>query len=154
MCKCECGNKRNVWGCNLKSGKVFCCGCKRRGTGKDNYRFAGYEDISANYWLNLKKNAEIRNIDLEITKEIVWKQYIKQNRKCALSGQRISFADKTASVDRIDSNVGYIPSNIQIVHKIINIMKNKLQDEDFIYWCNLVAYNNVSWRMDNLNRIN
>jgi len=45
----------------------------------------------------------------------------------------------TASVDRIDSSIGYVMGNIQWVHKDINKMKSDFSQELFIAWCGLVA---------------
>jgi hypothetical protein len=45
----------------------------------------------------------------------------------------------TASLDRIDSKLGYIPGNIQWVHKTINRMKVNLPEEDFVYFCRLIT---------------
>ena len=41
----------------------------------------------------------------------------------------------------IDSTKGYIVGNIQWVHKDINIMKNDLDLDSFIYYCRLVNEN-------------
>ena len=67
--------------------------------------------------------------------------FLKQNRKCALTGQSIFFAkttrehdskQTTASLDRIDSNNGYIEGNVQWVHKKLNMMKQAMPDQEFI----------------------
>ena len=36
-----------------------------------------------------------------------------------------------ASIDRIDSSLGYVPGNVQVVSSIANIMKNSLSENDF-----------------------
>ena len=66
---------------------------------------------------------------------------IEQENKCALSGIEISFKNKTASVDRKDNNKGYDKSNIQLVHKDINLMRNKFTIEYFKNLCELVIRN-------------
>ena len=45
----------------------------------------------------------------------------------------------TASLDRIDSNKGYVTDNIQWVHKDINYMKSDLDEQQFIHYCRLVV---------------
>ena len=75
-----------------------------------------------------------------ITIEDAEHQLQKQNFKCALSGKELKISrfrqeDKTASLDRIDSNKGYIKGNIQWIHKDLNYMKNDLSQDDFIHWC-------------------
>lgn len=92
-----------------------------------------------------------RVIELSITLDDIWKQFLKQNKKCALSGIELKFPSSTkeyskyewtASVDRIDSKGGYTIDNIQIVHKKINTIKFDLSNEEFIEWCKLVVGHN------------
>jgi len=47
-----------------------------------------------------------------------------------------------ASLDRIDSSIGYVNDNVQWVHKDINMMKRIYTQEYFIYLCKLVSENN------------
>lgn len=49
---------------------------------------------------------------------------------------------QTASLDRIDSNEGYIVGNVQWVHLVLNRMKSNLKETQFIEWCNLVVKHN------------
>ena len=48
----------------------------------------------------------------------------------------------TASLDRIDSNLGYVKGNVQWVHKHINVMKNIFNQDMFIFLCNQVTKTN------------
>ncbi len=48
---------------------------------------------------------------------------------------------KTASLDRIDSRLGYEPGNIQWVHKDVNQMKWHLSNDRFIEVCRAVVAN-------------
>ena len=61
-----------------------------------------------------------------------------QNGKCALSGVMFS-NDMPPSLDRIDSNNGYIVGNIQLIQIKINIMKSNLDQEEFINLCRLIT---------------
>jgi hypothetical protein len=89
--------------------------------------------------------AERRSLVFNITIEQAWDIYLKQNKRCALSGTLIVFSKpdegriQTASLDRIDSSKGYILENVQWVHKVLNKMKGKLSDNQFKFWCNLVT---------------
>ena len=76
----------------------------------------------------------------EITLEDIQETYEAQNKVCAFSGLPISFG-KEASVDRIDSSLGYTKDNIQIVHKRLNLMKQDIPNDEFIEWCIAVAKN-------------
>lgn len=106
-----------------------------------------YESISKNFWNNVKSGAKSRNLDFDITPEYIWFMYLKQNKKCSLSGIDIFFGknkkdETTASIDRIDNNLGYLINNVQIVHKKINAMKSNMSQSDFIYFCKMVGSNN------------
>jgi hypothetical protein len=50
----------------------------------------------------------------------------------------------TASLDRIDSSLGYVWGNVQWVHSVINDLKSNMAQEEFISWCQKVAAKNVS----------
>lgn len=110
----------------------------------------GYKLLSGDYWSMLKKGANNRNIPFNITIEEAYKKIENQNFKCALTGLDIKFkknttkgkkhdnTTKTASLDRIDSTKGYEIDNIQWVHKDVNIMKNKYNQDYFIKICKLI----------------
>lgn len=101
--------------------------------------------ISGRDWYQIKNQAIKRGIIFLITIDDVWDVYIKQNKKCALSGLDIKFKevgdanrDKTASLDRIDSTKGYEVGNIQIVHKTVNRMKWDSKEPDFLKFCEVI----------------
>lgn len=114
---------------------------------KNSSNWRGYEEISATYWKNLKNGAKTRDIDFLVTPEEAWNLYIKQDRKCALSGQPIGFErckNNTASLDRIDVTKPYVIGNLQWVHRDINFAKQSMNNEEFISMCKLVAEFNSS----------
>lgn len=78
-----------------------------------------------------------------ITITDVYNLWIHQDKKCALSGVIIGFNDDgnghTCSIDRIDSKKNYLLDNIQLVHKDINLMKNKFEQKYFIDMCKKIA---------------
>lgn len=140
-CECECGVKKTLHLASILHWGIKSCGCLK----KKLTRLKFHQEISRSYWNNLINKCIIHNYEITITIEDVWSKYLQQNRKCALTGLDISWGtfrkrtDQTVSVDRIDSNVGYRIDNIQLVHKIVNIMKGFLSNEEFICFCNAVA---------------
>lgn len=145
-CECDCGNKLNIRCSNLADGTTKSCGCSKKeftienNSGKKCSLFKGFEEISGRYWNHLKERAKNRKIEFNITIQDGWNQYIKQNRKCNLSGEKISFAISnsnrgTASLDRINSKMPYDKDNIQWVHKDVNLMKNRFDQIYFIETC-------------------
>jgi hypothetical protein len=88
-----------------------------------------------------KKSASQRNIVWDLTVETMFSSY---DGKCALTGWdlSISYSNCTASLDRIDCSKGYTLENIQWVHVMVNMSKNKYKLEKFIEMCKAVAENN------------
>jgi hypothetical protein len=74
-----------------------------------------------------------------------WDLFEQQGRKCALTGEPIELqrgtSPFTASLDRIDSDIGYIEGNVQWVHTDINIMKGVLSEARFCKLCEMVVSN-------------
>lgn len=142
-CQCSCGNEHIVRGSHLTAGTVYRCpSCKF--TAMRNPDAVG--DMSVLYWHQIINGATRRGLSVEVTHEEAYQKYLDQDRKCALSGVPIIFPPRsnrpelnTASLDRIDSSVGYTISNIQWVHKLINRMKMNLPDTEFVTWCKVVS---------------
>jgi hypothetical protein len=117
---------------------------RKRGSESPNWRGTG--KISSLLWNGIKGTALKRGWKFEITILDAWNQFQKQQGLCALTGIPLDLStfeghlsERTASLDRIDSQRGYEPGNIQWVYKSINLMKNNFLEADFIYWCRLVA---------------
>src|SRR5688572_16547565 len=94
-CRCVCGNIKITKGINLIRGDTKSCGCRKKldaPRGKNNKRFIGYEDISGTYWAALKTGAKTRQFCFSLKIEQGWELFIKQNKKCALSGIPLVFA--------------------------------------------------------------
>lgn len=86
-----------------------------------------------------KKNKVELNIDTKYLQELLE----KQNNLCALSKIKLDLnCKKQASIDRINPTLGYIKGNVQWVCNIINTMKFRHTQEEFINWCRkVVDYN-------------
>lgn len=113
-----------------------------------NHNWKGYECIPyswfSKYFIRRSKGKRIGNINIIQ----IYDLWIKQDKKCILSKLNIGWEDDpnfkqghTASIDRIDSSKEYTLDNIQLVHKDINLMKNKFSEEYFIKMCKLIAAN-------------
>ena len=109
------------------------------------------------YFNSIKSLASQRNIEFSLSLNDLQDLWLKQDKKCALTGVNISFGLEyetlknnyqrltnshkltTASLDRVDSTKGYTLDNIQWVEKNINIFKNALNNDDFIGLCRIVT---------------
>ena len=103
--------------------------------------------MTTSIWTYLKYNAEQRGWEWSLSPEYIWEQFESQGKRCALTGLELklprtsqdrSLGRWTASLDRIDSKRGYVPGNVQWIHKRLQPMKRALSDEEFVKWCGLV----------------
>jgi hypothetical protein len=138
--RCDCGNLVIIQACLF--GKYKTCGCIRLREGVNNPCYKGCDYVSKTYFTLIKSNAIKKNTEFNIGIEFLNDLLIKQNHRCALTNLPIkigsSKTETTASVDRIDSNKGYIVENVQWVHKDINRMKSDFDVDYFIFLCNQV----------------
>lgn len=124
------------------------CGHTHFRSGAESPLWEGHGEIGGNFLYKIKKSAESRGIEFKLTIEQIWDLFLKQNRKCKLSGLELKFKKShketnTASLDRIDSKKDYEIDNVQWVHKDVNIMKQDMSDENFIYYCGKVYENSL-----------
>lgn len=156
LCRCECGNTRIVRRSYLLLNRTKSCGCQRSIansiTGKRTIQFAieskrHFEgNLSGSLWRRILANAKLRNIEVSISQKYAWELFLKQNKKCALTGLELYLDPHyknritvTASLDRINSSIGYVDGNVQWVHKIINKMKGNLSESEFKLMCKKVT---------------
>lgn len=150
-CKCSCGKIISIRSNILKKQNSCKNCCSRQYVGK----------ISGHYFSGIKKGAKNRKggIEFDITKEQLWDLYQKQNGKCAYSGLDVDFGDTTyehqhgittASLDRINSDIGYVKENVQWVHKDINHIKWDLSENLFFYYIkNIIEFDKIFTKIKN-----
>lgn len=103
--------------------------------------WTGHGDISGRYWRSVTDGAKNRGIYIGITVSDAWDVFCAQDGKCIYTGQDIAFEpQRTASLDRRDSGLGYITDNVQWVHAAINRMKWKLPENDFLRIVYMVCF--------------
>jgi hypothetical protein len=143
VCICECGKTLEVTSSCLNPGNkrvIKTCGCERYLS-----MTTGTKNISGTYFNKIEGEASRRGKDFSITIDYLQKLWEKQDGKCYLSGVPIftvtgkRYHRQTASLDRIDSSIGYVEGNVQWVHKLVNIMKHTMSDLDFIDWCETIV---------------
>lgn len=86
------------------------------------------------------KELAARGLPTTVTLDEAFALFAHQGERCAYTGFQLTFhPEKTASLDRINSDKGYTLDNIQWVHKIVNIAKNSQSHEEFIAMCYAVV---------------
>ena len=96
------------------------------------------------------RNLLKRTKEVNITIDDLIEQWDKQNGICMFSGANLILSTYTkieknpiycASLDRIDSKLGYIKGNIRWVSRAINWMKNEMDDSQVWELCHLISDN-------------
>jgi hypothetical protein len=143
-CICECGGEKIIRTGSLVKNETNNCGCDVNGSWK------GFGEISGIKFYRIQRNAEVRDIKFELNIEQIWELFLKQNRRCALSGielfleKRFSSNDNnTASLDRIDSKKHYEINNVHWVHKDLNKMKMDFDLDYFLDFCKKITDYNL-----------
>lgn len=137
-CRCECGKKLIV--SNGALPRRLSCGCKHR---PPSYKCLPHWF----YHSRLKSCAKVRKLDFTVSMQYLGDLLEKQSGKCALTGWNIAISPNygkektTASLDRIDNFLGYVPDNVQWVHKIVNKMKREFSQSEFVSVCKAVSLN-------------
>jgi hypothetical protein len=124
----------------------------------------GVGNLTRSFYNYFRHMATKRGIEWAVSIDYLWDLAKQQEMKCALTGLDIVFPTisnlagghtfdaatqqrmakgfgnvAVASLDRLNSDLGYVPGNVQWLTKWANIMKNGLSQEEFVHLCHLVA---------------
>ena len=84
------------------------------------------------------------SVDWSITKTEVLSLWFMQEGKCAITGRPMTCVrgkgtvTTNASIDRIDSSLGYNIDNVHLVCSIVNLMKHQLTMDELYDWCEAI----------------
>ena len=147
LVRCRCGKEFLKGTASLTKparteGEVRSCGCYNPRPSQ--YGNAG--ELRGSFVGHFATSAKARGLSFTVTAAYLWELFLKQQRLCALTNVPLSVVKDTlapgvtlASLDCVDSDLGYEMGNVQWVHPTINMMKNVLPQATFIDWCRLVA---------------
>lgn len=138
--RCSCGTHKTIFGTHMLKGVTTHCGCK---TVKKSANWQGYKGVGKTYWNSLLRGARgekgRKPLEFNLTLEFIADLLEAQDYKCKLTGLPISAKEGTASLDRINSERGYLPDNVQWLHKDVNMMKRHYSQDYFVMLCQKVA---------------
>lgn len=87
-----------------------------------------------------RSGAKARGLVFDVNAVELYQIMIMQNWRCALSGQPIGVGpNANASLDRVDSGMGYTLDNVQWLHRDVNLMKQAFMQEYFVDTCRMIA---------------
>jgi hypothetical protein len=119
-----------------------CRACSNKTEGQNSHKGC-YKEIAHSWFNKISREAEARGLVFELSIEDIWTMLDEQQHKCKLSGVPIEFIRKangnTASVDRIDSTIGYLQSNVQLLHRDVNMMKQSFTQSYFLEMCGRIS---------------
>ena len=112
------------------------CAQKERGV-KDRIKNGGTKYLSINKYHKWERSAKSRNYEFNVSLEYLSDLYLSQNKKCAITGDYLNSLDE-ASLDRIDSSLGYVEGNVQWVTIQANLSKHVMTMEELYEFCKKV----------------
>lgn len=150
--RCQgCDAERDVDSASVRRQASGCPSCRGKSMSAQNSpHWRGGRHVPAYFVATAKKGLQRgRLIEWTLTYDYLDKVWEGQSGTCAYTGWPLVFGtcstEQTASLDRIDSSKGYVPGNVQFVHKDINLMKWSLSEQRFLSLCQAVVnYANIS----------
>jgi hypothetical protein len=112
--------------------------CYQSRSGSEAGRWKGFKELTGVFLGSYEAGARKRGLVWQVTPEQLWDLWITQDGKCAYTGRKLKHG-VDASIDRIDNKRGYLPDNVQWVHRDINRMKSDFDADHFIKLCREVA---------------
>lgn len=118
-----------------------------------------FEVRAIKIFFRYKKNAQVKNIQFDLSKNEVYALVSKPCTYCGkysksrqTRGMGVRTLDrlkelqevKFSGIDRIDSSLGYISSNVTACCKACNLAKHEMTVEEYINHCQAVVTN---WRV-------
>lgn len=111
---------------------------------EENYKQIEFNNLIKSVKKRCKNKKEF-NLDIDYLYNVA----IKQNFKCSITNHDLIFEKigensrtfniKNASLDRIDSNLGYIKGNVRFVCLAANFGKSEFTDQDLIKLCKAIV---------------
>lgn len=130
ICECECGQVFTTKAGSLMHGSRTSCGCSVGKTGQENLNWKGSGVVSGQKMSRIREKARRRGLEFSIDAKYLSDLFVQQGGRCAMTGWPIALsvgkrtaATETASLDRINSELGYVEKNVVWLHKKLNMMK-------------------------------
>jgi hypothetical protein len=91
-CRCECGFEKLVYCLTLIKGQSTACfNCGHGNKGESNAKWKGYKEVPGSFINRITSRSKKSNREVKINAEDIYDLWIKQDKKCSLSGLPIDF---------------------------------------------------------------
>ncbi len=113
-----------------------------------NYEYCQNESLTPSFTRKIqqiKNSAKSRGLEFDLSGKYLEQIWNKQNGECYYSGEEMTYISgypNTFSVDRIDSEKGYIEGNIVLCLSHINTFKGDMSKKEFLRLCKMVSIHN------------
>ena len=144
LCKCDCGNEKNIDGYSLRRGHTKSCGCYHLEVIRKEFGYSSKWKVYSKY----RRSAKGRNLPFELTFE----QFLDLSQRncyyCGIKpsnfyiGPRNNGGFTYQGIDRIDSTKGYTLGNVFPCCSICNHAKNNMTYDEFMEWIERVVNKN------------
>ncbi|MEV4454393.1 hypothetical protein [Microbispora sp. NPDC049633] len=146
----DCETTYSISAQRARENKYGCHTCAHKSMAGNNHaNWRGGNHVPGYFVAQFRVKSRTRargTLEWDLTIEYLDELWVKQGAKCAYTGWPLQFGkqglleqEQTASLDRIDSTKGYVPGNVQFVHKDINRLKWDLPEDRFIELCRAVT---------------
>lgn len=116
--------------------------------GDEKLQFTAYKRTkSVRSYITYLRQKAVRRKSSCLTIDELEEIWNKQNGKCALTGWDMTMIlgkgniDTNASIDRIDSSLGYIENNVQFICRAVNVFKSNATEELLYKMCEAIVNN-------------
>lgn len=133
-CVCDCGNQKLAQASQLRAGLIKSCGCKQKPRYKDKSLALKKESYSTFCSRAKKKSIEVISFEKYVNLISQPCFYCGSVGSNTLRRSRFFVDLKCNGIDRIDSNIGYIESNVVSCCKYCNSAKNNMTVQEFQDW--------------------
>lgn len=90
-----------------------------------------------------RTRARNSEMDFDLTRDFLLELWRKQDGRCCYTGMALTFdgnrLSSALSIDRIDSSLGYVESNVVLCCRIVNEMKSNLTVDKFVELCRRIV---------------
>lgn len=147
LCRCDCGNTKEVSSQDLTTGRISSCGCLKRGriSHKDRKLIPtkSLPNINESPRINTKfsiyrSSARNRGLEFELSKEDFLNlitgecTYCGKKSETGFDLKSLSVHTTFLGIDRVDNTKGYTINNVVSCCKLCNRMKMTLTKDEFL----------------------